>query len=107
MVLVPKSLTSAVTSLPTLTAPRTYYIQRWDESVVTINARSYYKTETSYIFTNITHNELKLQWNRGTLMEVPPVLEIDIDAVIMILDGDAGCPVPQKAKTARRSRKKT
>jgi hypothetical protein len=91
-----------------LAPPRTFYIQRWDDKLVAVQARSYYKTESTYVFTNISYAELKARWNRGSLLEVPPVLEVDVDAVIMIVDGAVGTlppPATPKRKRAKRTAK--
>jgi hypothetical protein len=90
---------------------KTFYIQRWDNKGFTISARSYYRTESSYIFTNLTYTELKTHWHRGTLMEIPPVLEMDADSVLMIVDQEhyAATVEPEKPKrkrTTRTSRRK-
>lgn len=88
---------ASVVSPAEFEAPRTFIIQRWDNRNIVIKARSYYKTESTYVFTNITYSELKARWNRGTLMEVPPLLEMDVDAVVMIADDRAVPAKPRKA----------
>lgn len=106
---------SPVLTAENFEAPKTFLIQRWDNKVVSIQARSYYKTENTYVFTNLAYSELKNRWHRGTLMEVPPVLEVDVDAVVMIADGSVMDPPvrsPRKRKTAalqtkQRSRSKS
>lgn len=90
---------------------KTFYIQRWDNKGFTIQARSYYRTESSYVFTNLTYPELKNHWFKGTIMEVPPVLEMDADSIMMIVDQQhyaATTPeAPPKKKRATPRRKKT
>lgn len=93
----------AVVTAPEQFEPkRTFVIQRWDNKLLSVQARSYYRTESTYVFTDLAYTELKVRWNRGSLMEVPPVLELDVDAVIMIADENVvGTPAP-----VRRSRPK-
>ena len=97
-----------ITLTPVLTSdafdpPKTFYIQRWDNKTMAVQARSYYKTESTYVFTNLPYSEMRMRWNRGTLIEVPPVLEVDVDAVVLI--ADAGIvPTPPPVRAPRRKK---
>ena len=91
---------------PPVEESKTFYLQLWDNQGFTISAKSYYRTECTYVFTNLSYVELKQHWMRGTLMEIPPLLEVDTDSVVMIVDQkhyEATTPT----KPRRRSRKKT
>lgn len=95
-------------SLPPL-SPKRFYLHLWDDQSFTISAQSYYRTEQTYVFTNLPYPELKKHWMQGTLMEIPPLLEVDTDSVIMIIDQEyyeATTPAPTKPKR-RTTRKKT
>lgn len=93
--------------------PRFFYIQRWDNKGFTIAARSYFRTESSYVFTTLTYEELRIHWNRGTLSEVPPVLEMDADSVLMIVDQEyyeattAQTPTKSRQRRSPPARKST
>jgi hypothetical protein len=84
--------------------PKTFYIQRWDNKTMSVQARSYYKTENTYVFTNLPYSEMRARWNRGTLMEVPPVLEVDVDAVVLIADAVLVGAPPAVRKPRQRKR---
>lgn len=87
--------------------PRVFYIQRWDNKGFTIAARSYFRTESSYIFTTLTYEELRTHWHRGTLQEVPPILEMDADSVLMIVDQEYyEATTPPQTPTKSRAKKK-
>lgn len=96
-----------VTLHPSKEPPRTFYIQRWDNKGFTIAARSYYRTESTYVFTDLTYQELRTHWHRGTLMEVRPILEMDVDSVLMIVDQEHYAASAAPAKPKRRTSKKT
>jgi hypothetical protein len=85
---------------------KTFYIQRWDNKGFTIVARSYYRTDSTYVFTNLSYPELRMHYHRGTLLEIPPLLEIDVDSVNMIVDQEhysaSTTPVKQKRTTRRK-----
>ena len=68
---------------------KTYYIQRYDDKTFTVIARHYYRTDTSYIFTMSSAEEVHKSYMSGRPYLITPLLEIDVDGVLLVADQSA------------------
>lgn len=90
----------SIRQLPTPEPYVTFRIQTVDGKSLFISARSYYRTEGTYVFTSLSNKEIETHFMRGAMPPQTPILEVDSDCVLYIAQQE---PLEQENPSLKRT----